>query len=176
MMHTQDGSFSYGEDEEVQILELPYRADGAGGKYSMVILLPKEKDGLAKLEASLTPEKLRHLLSELVPKDKFPVYLPKFTFSSEYSLLQTLQELGLTNLHDFRGMSEGGSLFLSAVEHGGFISVDEKGTEAAAATSSLIKMSSRSPWPVFRADHPFLFAITHKATKSLLFLGRLVRP
>jgi serpin B len=176
MMHTQDGSFSYGEDEEVQILELPYRAGEAGGKCSMVILLPKEKDGLPRLEASLTPEKLRHLLSELVPKDKFPVYLPKFTFSSEFSLLQTLRELGLTNVHDFRGMSDGGSLFLSAVEHGGFIRVDETGTEAAAATAGIMKTSSGSPWPVFRADHPFLFAITHKATRSILFLGRLVRP
>ena len=176
MMHTTNAFFSYGEDEEVEILELPYRAGGAGGKCSMVILLPKEKDGLAKLEASLTPVKLRHLLNRPDPKGKFPVHLPKFTFSSEYSLLLTLREMGLTNLHDFRGMSDGGSVFLSAVEHAGFISVDEKGTEAAAATAGMFPVSGPSPWPVFRADHPFLFAIRHNATGSLLFLGRLVRP
>lgn len=176
MMHTEDALFSYGEDEEVQILVLPYRAGGVGGKCSMVIFLPKEKDGLAKLEASLTPAKLRRLLNQPGPSGKFPVYLPKFTFSSEHSLLRTLQELGLTHLHDFRGISESGSLSLSAVEHAGYISVDEKGTEAAAATGALIATSMSSPRPVFRADHPFLFAIEHDETRSLLFLGRLVRP
>ena len=74
----------------------------------MVILLSKEKDGLAKLEAALTPEKMRHLLNRPNPGGKFSVCLPKFTFSSEYSPLQSLREVGLTDLHYFRGMSEGG--------------------------------------------------------------------
>jgi serpin B len=176
MMHTKDRFFPYGETEDVQVLELPYLAGGANGQCSMVILLPKEKDGLAKLEASLTPEKLRRLLGLAKGRGKLPVYLPKFTFSSELSLLRTLGEMGLTNVHDFRRMSEGGSLFVSAVEHEGFISVDEKGTEAAAATAVAVAVSASVGSPVFRADHPFLFLIRHNATKSILFLGRLVRP
>jgi serpin B len=175
MMHTKDAFFGYGEAEDVQILELPYKAGGAGAECSMVIFLPKEKDGLAKFEASLKPERLRSLLNLVERRSKFPVYLPKFTFSSEFSLLPTLREMGLTDANDFRGMSEGGGLFLSAVEHGGFISVDEKGTEAAAATGVGIALSLAGPGPVFRADHPFLFLIKHKATRSILFLGRLMR-
>jgi serpin B len=54
--------------------------------------------------------------------------------------------------------------------------VDEKGTEAAAATAVAVAVSASVGSPVFRADHPFLFLIRHNATKSILFLGRLVRP
>ena len=76
-------------------------------------------------------------------RGKFPVYLPKFSFSSHIALLDTLREMGLTNVRDFRGMTEGASPFLSAVEHASFIAVDERGTEAAAAPAI--------PSPGFRA-------------------------
>jgi serpin B len=176
MMHTDHAFFPYGETEDVQILELPYRAAGRDGECSMVILLPKAKDGLAKLEASLTTERLRQLLLLPAGRGKFPVYLPKFSFSSQIALLDTLREMGLTNVHDFRGMTEGGSPFLSAVEHASFIAVDEQGTEAAAATAVVISDSPAGQWPIFRADHPFLFLIRHRATGSILFLGRLAKP
>jgi serpin B len=176
MMHTDHAFFPYGETEDVQILELPYRGGGAGDECSMVILLPKERDGLAKLEGSLTAERLRRLLSLPARRGKFPVYLPKFTFSSHIPLLGTLREMGLTHVRDFRGMTEGDSPFLSAVEHGSFIAVDEKGTEAAAATAVVMTESPAGRTPVFRADHPFFFLIQHKVTGSLLFVGRLARP
>ncbi len=176
MMHTVDAFFPYGETDDLQILELPYRAAERDDECSMVILLPKAKDGLAKLEASLTAERLRRLLSLPAGRGKFPVYLPKFSFSAQMPLLGTLREMGLTNVHDFRGMSEDESLFLSAVEHASFIAVDERGTEAAAATAVGIASSAPGTSPVFRADHPFCFLIRHKATGSILFLGRLARP
>jgi len=176
MMHTVDAFFPYGEADDVQILELPYRAAERGGECSMVILLPKAKDGLPKLEASLTAERLRQLVLLPAGRGKFPVYLPKFSFSSQIALLDTLREMGLTNVHDFRGMTEGGPPSLSAVEHASFIAVDEQGTEAAAATAVVIAESAAGRSPVFRADHPFLFLIRHRATGSILFLGRLARP
>jgi serpin B len=176
MMYTEDAFFPYGEAEDVQILELPYRAAESGGECSMVILLPKAKDGLPKLEASLTAERLRQLLLLSAGRGKFPVYLPKFSFSSQIALLDTLREMGLTNVHDFRGMTEGPSPFLSAVEHASFIAVDERGTEAAAGTAVAVACSAPGTSPIFRADHPFLFLIRHRATGSILFLGRLARP
>lgn len=65
-------------------------------------------------------------------------------------------------------------LFLSEVFHKTFIAIDEKGIEAAAATSAPVAASG--PDLEFRADHPFLFAIQHRESGMCLFLGRLTDP
>jgi serpin B len=71
-------------------------------------------------------------------------------------------------------------IFISEVIHKAFMAVDEKGTEAAAATAVVMDgAAAPAPKPepkVFKADHPFLFLIRHNATGSILFMGRLVNP
>ena len=74
------------------------------------------------------------------------------------------------------------SLFISAVVHKAVVEANEEGTEAAAATASLMEGSAElwpyepPPVPVFRADHPFLFAIRDWETNAILFLGRITDP
>jgi serpin B len=78
---------------------------------------------------------------------------------------------------DFRGMSDGSELFLSSFVHHALISVDEKGTEAAAASLLVYALAAEETKPiVFRADHPFVVLIRHNPTRSILFLGRVVNP
>jgi serpin B len=78
---------------------------------------------------------------------------------------------------DFSGMTGQRDLFISVVVHKAFVDVNEKGTEAAAATAVVKTRSSLPPPPpTFRADHPFLFLIQERRTGSVLFLGRLVEP
>ena len=80
---------------------------------------------------------------------------------------------------DFSGIAKGEPLWLSAVIHKAYVDVNEKGTEAAAATAVMIQAVSASLEPkpaVFRADHPFFFVIRDNGTGSLLFAGRLVNP
>ena len=79
---------------------------------------------------------------------------------------------------DFSGMSGSRDFAISAIVHKAFVEVEEKGTEAAAATGVVMARASMvaAPPPVFRADHPFLFLIRDNRTGSILFLGRLVRP
>jgi serpin B len=67
-------------------------------------------------------------------------------------------------------------LFISAVLHKAFVTVNEEGTEAAAATAVLMPRGRPGPIPVFRADHPFLFLVRENRTGSILFLGRIVDP
>jgi serpin B len=74
---------------------------------------------------------------------------------------------------DFSGIDGTKSLLISDVIHQAFVSVDEEGTEAAAATAIFITMSIH---PVFRADHPFIFIIQDRETGNILFLGRVVNP
>ncbi len=80
---------------------------------------------------------------------------------------------------DFSGMSTEEKLYISAVLHKAFVDVNEKGTEAAAATAVVVAtraaLAPTEP-AVFRADHPFLFLILDSRTRSILFLGRVVNP
>jgi serpin B len=78
---------------------------------------------------------------------------------------------------DLSGMNGFGGLYISDVLHKAFVKVDEEGTEAAAATAVIIRNYSGGPeTPVFRANHPFIFMITHKETGSILFLGKVEDP
>jgi serpin B len=158
------------------MLQLPY----AGDDLSMIVMLPDAVDGIATLEESLTDEKLTASLASMYERE-VDVFFPKFTFSSSFGLSNSMAALGITDLFspgiaDLSGISDE-ELFVSSVLHKTFIDVSEEGTEAAAATAVVIGVTSvavpQSP-PVFRADHPFLFALRDNHTGSLMFLGRVM--
>lgn len=177
-MMTQKHKYRYGEGDDLQILELLY----AGEDLSMIVLLPKETGGLAKLEDSLAVENLdrwtRNLeLTEVV------VSLPRFEATFPFRLDDTLKSMGMVDAFsgqaDFSGMDGSQYLSIGAVLHKAFVAVNEQGTEAAAATSVVIQMkvlSFLTPPIIFRADHPFVFLIRENSTGSILFIGRVVNP
>jgi serpin B len=172
IMH-QKQTFPVGHGEGVELLELPYQ----GQDLSMIVLLPNAEDGLADLENRLTPENLTAWLGTMHDTE-LDIYLPKFTVTSKFKLKQTLSVMGMPTAFgptaDFTGMNGIGGLFISDAYHKAFVTVDEEGTEAAAATAVVI---DRSGVPSeFRADHPFLFLIRDNVTGSILFLGRVVDP
>jgi serpin B len=177
MMRITD-DFGYAESDTVDLLELPY----GGNDISMVVLLPKDVDGLSKLEAQLTPETVRSWTSKLRNR-KVQVYFPKFKMTSEFTMSDTLRTMGMplafSNQADFSGISADEALKISEVVHKAFVDVNEEGTEAAAATGVILAPTSAiSPTkpPVFRADHPFVFLIRDNRTGAVLFLGRIVNP
>ena len=110
------------------------------------------------------------------------VLLPKFKTTSGFQLEKILGSMGMPQAFsrsaDFSGMTGQRELFISAVIHKAFVNVDERGTEAAAATAVVMtRAGPPGPRPaVFRADHPFLFLIRDNRTGSILFLGRLMNP
>jgi len=173
-MMTQKHEFRYGEDDGLQILELPY----AGDDLSMVVLLPREIDGLTELEERLTVENLGRWTKNLRQRE-VQVLLPRFEITFPFRLDDTLKSMGMVDAFgnaDFSGMDGTKSLFIGAVLHKAFVVVNEEGTEAAAATAVIMAMGLSSLPPVFRADHPFVFLIRENSTGSILFLGRVVRP
>ena len=159
---------------------MPY----AKGELSMIVLLPKEIEGLPQLEKKLTQENLQEWTKGL-RRQKVIVYVPRFKMTSQFGLKDTLQAMGMTlafddRKADFSRMSRGEGLYISAVVHKAFVDVNEEGTEAAAATG-VVMMPTAAPVrpeepPVFRADHPFLFLIRENQTGSILFMGRVVNP
>jgi serpin B len=109
------------------------------------------------------------------------IYLPKFTYKTEYNLKNILIEMGLdiafSSKADFSGMNGFGGLFIEKVLHKAFVEVNEEGSEAAAATTvHILETSIPGPTKVFDADHPFIFFIQHKETDTILFMGNIDDP
>lgn len=176
----QEGSFPYGEAENAQILELPYKGDDL----SMVVILPREGVSLGVLENGLKPLKIDDWMKSLYSRE-VQVFLPAFKTRYKKSLPGTMKAMGMPlafdpNRADFSGIREltsGENLYVSDVIHEAFVQVDEEGTEAAAATAVVVSLRGVAlPPPVFRADHPFLFLIRHRPTGTILFMGRLINP
>lgn len=169
--------FKYMENDTLKILELPY----IGDDLSMVVLLPAKVDGLPRLEAVLSKEKLNAWIGSLSPREVF-VFLPKFKITSQFSLGKTLISMGMSDPFcakaDFSGIDGTKDLFISAVIHKAFVDVGEEGTEAAAATAVVMRLTSAAPsaCPVFLADHPFIFLIRDNRTGGILFIGRIINP
>ncbi|MHC5075670.1 MAG: serpin family protein, partial [Planctomycetota bacterium] len=175
-MMNQKAEFGYMETSDLQVLELPYVDD----ELSMVIVLPKEKDGIDEVEEQLTEEELAGWMQKLRERE-IVVFIPKFKMTQEFSLADVLKSMGIvdafTSAADFSGMNGKRDLFISAVIHKAYVDVNEEGTEAAAATAIGMRVTAiEEPPPVFRADHPFIFIIRDKVTDSILFLGRVINP
>ena len=111
------------------------------------------------------------------------VVLPKFEFTTAFGLNEVLSDLGMPSaftrgVADFGGMTAEDRLFIQAVVHKAYVRVDEKGTEAAAATAVVMGIESALPQPAARfiADRPFLFLIRHTPSGAVLFQGRVSDP
>ena len=174
-MMYQKSEFRYFENEDVQVLEMPYRGD----EISMLVVLPRPESlvNLRVIESRLTPEMLSDWSGSL-RELKLKVYFPRFemTWGTE-EISGHLAALGIhdafSSRADFSGMSDLKDLFIGAVFHKAFVAVNEEGTEAAAATAVVMKRLAIIEETVFRADHPFLFVIRENATGSILFMGRV---
>ncbi|MBS3784505.1 MAG: serpin family protein, partial [Anaerolineae bacterium] len=174
-MMRQTESFGYGTGEGYQAVELPYD----GREMSMVILLP-DRDTFEAFEDSLDGERVQDIVSGLKYR-QVALTMPTFEFDSRFSLNQALAELGMPAAFsgdaDFSAMTGDKDLFISDVVHKAFVSVDEEGTEAAAATAVVMKRLSMPEEPVVvTVDHPFLFLIRDIETGTILFVGRVLDP
>ena len=174
--------FSYGMNSELkcQAIELPY----SGESLSMFVLLPDKESDLSQLEGKLTPADLVDVQEKFSMHPlELKLWLPRFKLDEKLSLAEMLGQMGMGDLFtegvaDLSGVDGSKELYVSQVLHQAVVDVNEEGTEAAAATAVVMMMRSAAfhQETKFRADHPFLFFIQHKPTKSILFLGRLVKP
>ncbi len=177
MMSTSDPErFGYIAGENYQAVELPYN----GSQLSMVILLP-ETGEYESFEANLDLYQLAEILKDLETK-QVELQMPKFSFESEFGLVSVLRQLGMQaafdpQTADFSGIDGTKELSISDVIHKAFISVDEEGTEAAAATAVVFRTTSMPITDIqMQIDQPFIFLVQDKPTGTILFLGRVLDP
>ena len=175
-----DNTFNYTETETLQLLSLPYEGDDL----SMMILLPKEETTLSTMIADLTEKTYYDLLDDMTQRN-VDIYLPSFNVSTpQYKLSDMLINMGIKDAFtydaDFSGITGSPDLFIKHVLHKAFVSVNEEGTEAAAATGVVMDFKAApgagSQQIVFDCDHPFLYLIQHQETGTILFMGTMDNP
>lgn len=176
MRSVQRLKIAFGKAGKLRVLELPYK----GGEYSMVIVLPGKLDGLREVERTFSADKLQSWI-DAGKETAVDLQLPRFTLDGSFNLAPALQRLGATTVFDPKRADLGGmaieKLALSGVYHRAHITVEERGTEAAAATAIEVSVGGAPSHPQpFIVDRPFLFYIRDMRTGVLLFFGRVTDP
>jgi serpin B len=174
-MMRQTTYLSYAEGDGYQAVRLPYKGEAV----EMLVILPEEgrfEQIADRLSAGFFGEVRRGLHQEYVE-----LAMPRFDFETDLDLPKLLKAMGMTNpfdpgAADFSGMTGSRGLYISAALHKADITVDEKGTEAAAATAVVIAESAAPEPTRVAADRPFIFAIVERETGAILFLGRVTDP
>ncbi len=177
-MHSSS-SLAYWENKDMQMVMLPYK----GEKQSMVVVLPKDPANMPLIEQQMANSQM----TKAITAKKTPVNLaiPKFKFSVNLGVKKYLQTMGMKEAFtpgaNFSKMTPSNDLWISDVVHKAFIEIDEKGSEAAAATAVIMTVESTMPDDVeipkeFTADHPFLIYIVDNETRAILFMGRVAKP
>jgi len=175
MKHGRTVRVGYARAEGVTVLDLPY----GGEAFSMTIALPQDAAGIDSLVQGLTEERWRGWVAAL-DSGSFEVVMPKFTLTYGLTMNDVLRALGMPSAFcdaahpDFTRLNPSGALCISDVRHKTFVDVNEEGTEAAAATSVEIGVTSL-PASV-QVDRPFVFAIRERLSGTILFLGRVMNP
>jgi serpin B len=173
----QDEAMAYAAGEGWQAVELPY----AGDALAMLVLAPDE-GALATVESELAAGVIDQAASALAPTDVV-LELPKWDIETRVELSTILAALGMptafTDQADFTGMTTDEQLLIGFVIHQANITVDEAGTEAAAATAVGMEATAApvEEEPILlTVDRPFLYALRDRETGAVLFLGRVTSP
>ncbi|MCM8829170.1 MAG: serpin family protein, partial [Candidatus Omnitrophica bacterium] len=174
MMQLIDKEFPYAETEDFQIIKLPYECQNL----SILILLPKDTVSPVEIISKNLDE-----YQKLMRKQKVDVFLPRLKVELTIDLLQVLKNLGINSafnpqLADFSKMTGNKDLFISKAIQKSYLEVNEEGSEAAAVTGVVMKITAVKPETkkVFRADHPFLFFIIEENSNLVLFAGKISNP
>ncbi|XP_055356108.1 leukocyte elastase inhibitor A-like [Paramacrobiotus metropolitanus] len=168
----------YAEDADLDAKYIEYGYTNNQG--AMLFLLPNKKDGLRALEKKLTANVFGNLQKKATG-ERVTLQIPKFKVEADLNLKDMLKKIGVKEAFeqssaDFSGMTSQKPVWIGDAFHKTFVEIDEKGTEAAAASAFVMLAGSafnQAPPKEFTADHPFIFAIRHNPTNAILFIGRV---
>jgi serpin B len=169
----------YGEGADYAAVSLPYDA-GVDKPHELEMVLVLPKGDIDAFEATLDATKLDEVVKSL-SEHGVTLTMPRYTIASQFSLNETLGKMGMgvafdAGKADFTGINAAGKLYISDVVHKAWVTVDEAGTEAAAATGVVFGETSAPEPATLHLDHPYVFFIRDIATKAILFIGRVEDP
>lgn len=176
MMSKSTTTVPYVAGSVYQAVELPYQGGGA----AMDVIVP-DQGAFQSFEAGLDAQALNQILGSMQRKS-LALTLPKFRFDGDFDLANQLSDMGMPDAFDpsradFSAITGDRDLFIARILHEAQVAVDEKGTEAAAATSVIMAPTlSLEVGMMLRVDRPFIFIIRDLGTGQILFLGRVLDP
>lgn len=176
MMQLKGKHLGYTAGEGYQVVTLPY----LGTDFSMTLFVP-EPGRFSRFEAGFSAIRLEELLNAR-QSTLVDLWLPKFDFETTLDAKAPLVAMGMGEAFgreaDFSGLSNSDDLMITDVLQKATITVDENGTEAAAATAVIVGLKSAMPMEgvQLKIDRPFLFIIQHEPTGAILFMGRVIEP
>ena len=177
-MTLKEGRYQLYQDAQQQVVDLPY----GDRHFSMTFVVPLGSATLADVADRLSASQLSAWLAK-ADTASAELHLPKFSFAYDTDLNTSLSQLGMgvafdPDQADFSQMVPNAQgLFISKVKHKTFLEVNEEGTEAAAATSVGMIVTSVGPnAPIVRLDRPFLFLIRERSSGTILFMGQMANP
>ncbi|CAH2095254.1 unnamed protein product [Euphydryas editha] len=170
----EDLNYAFVDNLRAHALELPYE----GSRYSMIILVPQERNGLETLIRDLPYMSLPQI-SQLMEITSMRLYMPKFTIDYSESMVEPLRKMKITTLFtknaNLSGMFENGSAQVNNFLHKVHLSVDETGTVAAAASSVMV-IPLIEDGVQLKVDRPFLFFLRDNLLELILFEGKIEEP
>jgi serpin B len=177
LMKLSGKSLAYDKGKNFQAVSLPYLSTD----FNMMIVLP-DAGKFQEFENQFSPEALKTIINEM-KFVKVDLSMPKFDFESTLNANNALKALGMEEAFDvekadFSGITQEDELMITDVLHKTTITVDEAGTEAAAASAVIVGVRSYNPEDpiVLVIDRPFQFFIMHKPTNAILFMGKVMQP
>lgn len=172
-MMSRKAMFNYVEYQGAKMIEIPYE----GGRYAMYVVLPPSGMSLDALIPYIGENQYKTAMS-LLKTEEVSLHMPRFVNETSLVLNKTLERMGVktafTSAADFSGISVSGPLHVNMVKQKCYIDVSEKGTEAAAVTSSQIRMTAVRPVTAMNVDRPFIFVIADMDSKDIMFMGKVV--
>jgi len=176
-MMTISGSWLYYQDDDLQIIDLPY----GDSLFCMTVFLPAANRSINDFITGLNPEQWNAYIHSL--KREFgTLSMPKIKIKYKLLMNDVLNALGMgiafSGAADFSRINGFGGLFISRVIHQSFVQVDEEGTEAAAATIVEVWESSGGGPTGFgmHVDRPYFFIIRERTNNTILFMGKIIDP
>ncbi len=175
-MMNQKEKFNYFENENLQVVEMPY----GDGSFNMKVILPKQDKNVNEFVSMLSVEELKKL-SEQMTESEGTILFPKIKMEYKIQLNDVLKALGMesafSDTANFTRLFSKGDCAISEVLHKTFVKIDEEGTEAAAVTSVGVENTSVGTSGFYmKVDRPFIFMITENTSGSVLFIGKIVSP
>ncbi|MFU8805679.1 MAG: serpin family protein [Bradymonadaceae bacterium] len=182
----QSDMFGFFEDDTTVAASIPY----VGDQVSLIAFMPADENAdFPAWEADFSRDDFDAVASAVRGVQNGRVTFPRFESEGEFKLSDTFKAMGMVDAFDKCDADFGGitgadpcidfvSLYISEVLHKSFVSVDEEGTEAAAATAVIFATPPSAPLdpPDVRFDRPFYYAVYDHGTETVLFLGRMVDP
>lgn len=174
-MNTEINSWYY-EDKYAEIIDIPY----SDGKFSLMIILPKQYKRLKKIEKKLNNE-YYNIYSTNKKRKRIKLSLPKFEIETDIDLNNTLISMGIKDAFnssaDFSGITTQEKLYISKVLHKAKIIVNEEGTEAAAATAVVMRKTAILAEAVeFNVNKPFIYILRNNENNCIYFMGKIIDP